>query len=229
MTTKNIIQLSALGKTYCMPNYQLDALKNIHFTLQQGELVAIVGESGSGKSTLMNILGLIDQPSSGSYLLNGTEVADLSDNMRSHFRNHMLGFVFQQFFLLPQLNAIDNVSIPLRYRNVDKKTCAKLSRDMLERVEMGNYVSHKPHELSGGQQQRVAIARALVGNPSLILADEPTGALDSRTSQEVMNLLFTLHRDEGKTIIIITHNHSIATQCERIVTMKDGEMIETVG
>ena len=220
-----IIQLKNIKKSYLMPNYQLDALKNIDLTINQGELVAIVGESGSGKSTLMNIIGLLDQPTSGSYLLNHQEVANFSDDERSYIRNMTIGFVFQQFFLLPQLNAIDNVSMPLRYRNINKKTCTELSIEILKRVEMHRHMQHKPRELSGGQQQRVAIARALVGNPTLILADEPTGALDSRTSEEVMDLLLTLNQQEGKTIVIITHNHGIAQQCQRIVEIKDGGII----
>lgn len=225
MKKSDIIQLHTINKIYQMPKHQLTALKNIDFTVQCGELVAIIGESGSGKSTLMNIIGLIDQPSSGSYTLNDQEVAHLSDNARSHLRNTMLGFIFQQFFLLPHLSALDNVSLPLRYRHLPHQTCMERSYAMLEQVEMAKYSSHKPNELSGGQQQRVAIARALVGDPALILADEPTGALDSRTSKEVMDVLLTLHRKKGKTIIIITHNQTIAQQCERIVTMKDGEML----
>lgn len=208
-----------------MPTYDIEVLKGIHFDMQHGEFVSIIGASGSGKSTLMNIIGLLDHPTSGSYLLNDKEVSHFSEDERSNIRNYTIGFVFQQFFLLPQLNAIENVSLPLRYRNIDKKTCSQLSLSILKRVEMENYADHKPRELSGGQQQRVAIARALVGNPSLILADEPTGALDSHTSKEVMDLFLELNQNDNKTILIITHDLNIAKQCKRIVEVKDGQVV----
>lgn len=192
--------------------------------VKEAELLAIVGASGSGKSTLMNIIGLLDKADSGDYLLRERNIAGLDDDELAQLRNESIGFVFQQFNLLPRFNAEQNVGLPLTYRNLQPIEIKERVRDALGRVGMEDFAKHRPTQLSGGQQQRVAIARALVGEPQVILADEPTGALDSRTGTEVMKLFLNLHR-EGRTIIMITHDEQIAAQCGRQITLADGEVI----
>lgn len=217
-----IIDLQNITKSYTLGNQHLQVLKAIYFTVQKGEFVSIMGASGSGKSTLMNIIGLLDRHDGGRYMLNNKELKEYSDDALAMMRNKMIGFVFQQFFLLPKLTAIQNVSLPLLYRGLKGEQANKLSREVLEKVEMGQYCAHKPSQLSGGQQQRVAIARALVTEPAVILADEPTGALDSKTSQEVIHLFKELNKQFEATIILITHDPHVAKQAQRIVHINDG-------
>jgi len=217
-----VLQLVDICKSYQVGPTELNVLNNISLTIEKGELLSIIGPSGSGKSTLMNIIGLLEQPNSGSYFIDGTKISYRDDRVLSDLRNRTIGFVFQQYHLLPRLNALDNVGIPLVYRDMDEKDIRERSMNFLKKVEMVERAHHKPNELSGGQQQRVAIARALVGNPSIVLADEPTGALDSNTSQDIMNLFKRLNAEEGITIVVITHDPKIAEQCKRKVTIQDG-------
>lgn len=217
-----MLQLVDICKSYQVGPTELNVLNNISLTIEKGELLSIIGPSGSGKSTLMNIIGLLEQPNSGSYFIDGTKISYRDDRVLSDLRNRTIGFVFQQYHLLPRLNALDNVGIPLVYRDMDEKDIRERSMNFLKKVEMVERAHHKPNELSGGQQQRVAIARALVGNPSIVLADEPTGALDSNTSQDIMNLFKRLNAEEGITIVVITHDPKIAEQCKRKVTIQDG-------
>jgi len=217
-----MIELSHINKSYPIGNNELPVLQDINFKMDAGELVSIVGTSGSGKSTLMNIIGLLDQPSKGKYLLNHNEVSTLDDDQRSEIRNKTIGFVFQSFFLLPKLTALQNVCLPIQYRHEHFPDVTSRALHILERVGVKQYANHKPNELSGGQQQRVAIARALIGKPTVILADEPTGALDTQTSSEVMNLFKELNRNEKTSVIIITHDPTIAEQCNRVVRIQDG-------
>jgi putative ABC transport system ATP-binding protein len=205
-----------------MSENSLTVLKGVSLTIEQGELVAIIGASGSGKSSLLNILGLLDRPSTGTYHLQDKEVSSLPDKELARLRNQMIGFVFQSFFLLPRLTAVQNVGLPLLYRGTPSAEAKQRCLAMLERVGMTNWAQHKPSQLSGGQQQRVAIARALVGTPSVILADEPTGALDSKTSQDVIDLFTTLNKQDRVTIIIVTHDPKIAAQCQRVIRIQDG-------
>ena len=221
-----MIELRNVTKVYQMGGNQYKALKGISFHVKTGELVAIIGSSGSGKTTTMNIIGLLDRPTKGEYYLNGKEVSSLTQHQQSLLRNRSIGFIFQSFYLLPRLNAIQNVGLPLMYRGTDSKTIKQRSKDMLEKVGMGDLYAHRPSELSGGQQQRVAIARALVGQPSIILADEPTGSLDSKTGQDVLNLLIDLNKEVGTTIVIITHDEFVATQCSNIIKISDGLIVE---
>lgn len=218
-----VIDLRQITKTYHMGDADYTALKGIDMKVEQQELVALIGPSGSGKSTTMHILGLLDRPTSGDYLLNGKPTAHLSIAEKSILRNRSIGFIFQSFFLLPKLTALDNVALPLSYRGVSKEQIYQRCISELEKVGMAEYATHRPGELSGGQQQRVAIARALVGEPDIILADEPTGALDTATSQTVMNLL--IDNAKRSTVIIITHDTEVADQCDRIVNLRDGEIV----
>jgi putative ABC transport system ATP-binding protein len=217
-----VLQLVDIYKSYHVGPTELKILKGISLTVEKGELLSIIGPSGSGKSTLMNIIGLLEQPTSGSYFHDNKMIAYDDDRVLSDIRNRTIGFVFQQYHLLPRLSALDNVGIPLVYRGLHEKEIRERSMDFLKKIEMDERARHKPNELSGGQQQRVAIARALVGNPSIILADEPTGALDSSTSQDIMNLFKRLNEEEGITIIVITHDPKIAMQCARQVEIRDG-------
>ncbi len=222
-----MIEFKDVTKTYLMGANKYEALKGVSFNISKGELVAIIGPSGSGKTTTMNLIGLLDKPSTGEYVLGGEPTSHLTPNEQAKVRNRKIGFIFQQFFLLPRLNAVQNVGLPLYYAretnmNVVKKKCMSL----LDKVGMAKYASHRPTELSGGQQQRVAIARALINEPEIILADEPTGALDSKTSHEVMELL--IHQAEGTTVIIVTHDPEVAAQCERVIEVRDG-LIERDG
>ncbi|OGT45441.1 MAG: macrolide ABC transporter ATP-binding protein [Gammaproteobacteria bacterium RIFCSPHIGHO2_12_FULL_41_20] len=202
----------------------LSVLKNINFELQRSEMVAIVGVSGSGKSTLMHIIGFLDHCTTGHYFFNNQDVSHLTENELAKIRNQKIGFVFQSFFLLPRLNALQNVMLPLSYRGIDRIAAKQQGLAMLERVGVHAFATHYPNQLSGGQQQRVAIARALIGNPELILADEPTGSLDAKTGQEIMDLFLQLNQQEQRTIIIVTHDRDISQQCQRIVTLKDGSI-----
>ena len=217
-----LIDLKNISKTYLSHGVAFHALKNIHFQLKQGEMTAIMGASGSGKSTLMNIIGFLDHPSEGVYLFSGEDVSSLQSEALASIRNQKIGFVFQSFFLLPHLNALQNVMLPLFYRGTPHAMAEEKAKIMLDKVAMGHLHDRKPNQLSGGQQQRVAIARALIGDPDIILADEPTGALDSKTGHDIMTLLSYLHQHEHRTIVIVTHDHRISQQCERVVTLQDG-------
>jgi putative ABC transport system ATP-binding protein len=224
MSNELLIKLTDLMKTYHLEGISSTILKKVSLTVHQGDLLAIVGASGSGKSTLMNIIGLLDKPDSGVYLLKNKNVAGLTHDETAVLRNRSIGFVFQQFNLLPRFTAVQNVALPLTYRGINTKEINKKVLDTLERVGMRQYAHHRPTQLSGGQQQRVAIARALITEPQVILADEPTGALDSRTGTEVMNLFLTLHT-EGRTIIMVTHDERVAAQCMRKITIADGMVV----
>lgn len=220
-----VIRMEGLGKRYPMGEGAVRALENVDFAVQEGEFVAIVGPSGSGKSTLMNIIGLLDVPDDGTYWLNGLDVAELADNALADLRNRTIGFVFQSFNLLGSLTALENVRLPLSYRGTRPREADALARRYLAKVGLEGREQHLPHQLSGGQQQRVAIARALVGSPSILLADEPTGALDSHTSAEIMGLFEDLHR-EGQTVVLITHNPDLAARAERTASIADGRLQE---
>ncbi|AAT03201.1 ABC transporter ATP-binding protein [Listeria monocytogenes] len=220
-----MIQLFNISKSYQMGECTIKALDNVSLQIDQGEFLAIIGPSGSGKSTLMNILGILDRATIGEYYLNKTNLMRISDKKISRIRNRKIGFIFQQFNLMPRLTAFENVELPLVYRGVGKATRKKVVLKSLERVGLLDKEKHIPAQLSGGQQQRIAIARAIAGSPELILADEPTGALDSKTGEEVMTLLREIHR-EGNTLIMITHDKEIANQAERIIEIKDGKLRE---
>ncbi|HAT1726928.1 TPA: ABC transporter ATP-binding protein [Legionella pneumophila] len=228
MIDRPLIQLSDLVKTYHLEGISTTVLKAVSLTVNEGDLLAIVGASGSGKSTLMNIIGLLDKPDAGTYILNNRNVASLSDDEAADLRNQNIGFVFQQFNLLPRFTAMQNVALPLTYRGVNPTLIKEKVEQALDKVGMRQYIRHRPTQLSGGQQQRVAIARALVTDPQVILADEPTGALDSRTGSEVMNLFLALHQ-EGRTIIMVTHDEHVAAQCKRRITLADGAIIAESG
>lgn len=223
----SLIELQNVSKTYRLGHRDSFALKEINFSLAQGELLAIIGASGSGKSTLMNIMGFLDRPSEGKYLFAGEDVSRLSDNELSSIRNKKIGFVFQSFFLLPRLNALQNVMLPLFYREEPQEQAKQKALTMLEKVGMEKFSLNKPNELSGGQQQRVAIARALVNDPEVIFADEPTGALDSKTGQEVMDLFLELNLKENRTLVIVTHDKEVSGLCRRTVTLRDGVMLSS--
>lgn len=218
---KPIIELTNIAKKYKVGTEVIHALSSISLSISKNEYVALMGPSGSGKSTLMNILGCLDSPSSGSYILNGTSVAQMHDNALAEVRNKEIGFVFQSFNLLPRSTALDNVMLPLIYAGYTKADRLTRAKEVLEQVGLGSRMTHKPNELSGGQRQRVAIARALVNKPAIILADEPTGNLDSKTSIEIMGLLEEIHQ-KGNTIILVTHEEDIAQHAHRIVRIKDG-------
>ena len=221
---KALIEFQEVCKYYHMGDTTVVAADHISFQVYQGEFVAIVGQSGSGKSTCMNIIGCLDVPSEGTYLLDGRDVGQMNKNELAEIRNDLLGFIFQQYNLLPKLNLVENVEIPLMYAGVAKGERRERARAALAQVGLGDKWRHKPMELSGGQQQRVSIARALVGSPSVILADEPTGALDSRTGREVLAMLQDIHQ-RGNTVVLITHDNSIAVQAQRIIRLEDGHVI----
>jgi putative ABC transport system ATP-binding protein len=220
-----MIDLRGIGKTYRLGDDELAALRGIDFQVRRGEFVALTGASGSGKSTLMNILGCLDTPSIGSYVLDGEAVAQLDEAQLARVRNRKIGFVFQNFHLLPRATALANVAQPLIYRGLPPALREQAAQEALRRVGLSHRVHHKPNELSGGQRQRVAIARALVGRPQLLLADEPTGNLDSTTSAEIMALLAELH-EEGLTLVLVTHEPDIAAQCQRLVRLHDGRIAQ---
>ena len=220
-----VIKVRELRKTYTMGSNKVHALAGVDLDVHRGELIAIMGASGSGKSTMMNIIGCLDYPTGGSYTLDGTRVETLNKNQLADIRNQKIGFVFQGFNLLPRTTALENVELPLLYdRTPGKKKTKELAREALELVGLGERIDHVPSELSGGQQQRVAIARALVTNPAIVLADEPTGNLDSRTSVEVMDLFQQLN-DKGITILLVTHEHDVAEYAKRVVELRDGQII----
>lgn len=221
----NLISITGIGKDYIVGAEEIHALRSVNLNIKKGEFVALMGPSGSGKSTLMNILGCLDSPSRGEYILNGILVSDRTDNELAEVRNKEIGFIFQTFNLLPRASALDNVALPLVYAGVGKQERVERAKAILESVGLGNRMSHRPNELSGGQRQRVAVARALINNPSIILADEPTGNLDTKTSIEIMGLIEEIHRG-GNTIILVTHEEDIALHAHRIVRMRDGS-IET--
>jgi putative ABC transport system ATP-binding protein len=218
---ESLIKIENIVKRYDMGAEELYALKNVSFEINKNEYVAIMGPSGSGKSTLMNIIGCLDTPTSGTYILNGKDVSEMDDNELAHIRNKEIGFVFQTFNLLARSNALHNVELPLVYAGISKNERIKIAEDALASVGLEDRMKHKPNELSGGQRQRVAIARALVNNPSLILADEPTGNLDTKTGEEIMALLADLN-SKGNTIIIVTHEKDIAKHARRIIKIRDG-------
>jgi putative ABC transport system ATP-binding protein len=220
-----MIQLSGLDKAYRMGAQELLALKDVNLRILRNEFVAVTGSSGSGKSTLMNILGCLDSPTRGHYTLDGENVAELDEAQLTRVRNLRIGFVFQSFYLMPRLTALDNVAQPLIYRGLAPRERRLRAAQALERVGLGSRLQHRPNELSGGQRQRVAIARALVGQPDLLLADEPTGNLDSQTALEIMSLLCRLH-EEGHTLVVVTHDPGVARYCRRTVRMHDGRIAE---
>ena len=221
-----MLELTNIVKKYFIgePN-ELTVLKGLDLSISEGEFVSIVGQSGSGKSTLMNIMGALDRPTEGDYVLDGTAVSQMKDNQLSEIRNKQIGFVFQTFNLIPRSNALSNVALPLFYMGVGKRKREEKAKELLKLVEMDDRMDHMPNELSGGQKQRVAIARSLANDPSIILADEPTGSLDSKTGGLVMEIFQKINREHGKTVILITHNESLAKQTDRIVTLSDGEII----
>ncbi len=228
--SNTIIEMNNIIKRYYigMPN-ELQILNGISLTVQEGEFVSIVGASGSGKSTLMNIIGALDRPTEGSYSLKGKNIAKMNDKELSYIRNSEIGFVFQTFNLISRTNALKNVELPMLYAGKSKKERTKRAMELLQLVGMEDRYTHQPNELSGGQKQRVAIARAMANDPSIILADEPTGALDTKTGRMVMDIFHKLHKEEGKTIVLITHSPELAQETQRIVTISDGSVISDTG
>ncbi len=222
-----LIETRDLWKTYVMGDEEIHALRGVSISIERGEYVAIMGPSGSGKSTLMNLIGCLDTPSKGTYLLNGKMVSEMNDNELARIRNEEIGFVFQTFNLLPRASALHNVELPLVYAGMSKAARLEQAKTAIERVELTYRMNHRPNELSGGQRQRVAIARALVNNPSILLADEPTGNLDSKTGVEIMALFARLH-EAGNTIIVVTHEADIAAYAHRVIAIRDGEVAKDV-
>jgi putative ABC transport system ATP-binding protein len=222
----SMISLKDITKTYHLESIDVPVLKRVNLSIEQGEYVAIMGASGSGKSTLMNIIGCLDRPTSGQYFLAGQDLTTLDDDELADIRNQYIGFVFQQFNLLPKLTSLSNVMLPMIYADVDKSQRIEQATDALIQVGLSDRIQNRPNQLSGGQQQRVAIARALVNHPALVLADEPTGALDSTTSEEIMNLLTELNQ-QGTTIAIVTHDANVAARTKRIIRMVDGVIVES--
>ncbi len=218
-----VIEARNLTKTYMMGEFEVRALRDVSFTITRGEMVSIMGPSGSGKSTMMNTLGCLDRPTSGDYILDGESVAEMNDDQLASVRNRKVGFVFQSFNLLSRLTALGNVELPLRYAGITEGRRER-AQAALEAVGLKDRMSHRPYELSGGQQQRVAVARSLVNNPAIIMADEPTGNLDSKVGKEIMNLLLNLNKDRGTTLIIVTHDPNIAEQTQRVIRLRDGEL-----
>jgi putative ABC transport system ATP-binding protein len=221
---ETLIQLSDIRRTYKVGGEEVHALRGVSLNIHRGEWVAIVGQSGSGKSTLMNVLGCLDTPTSGTYCINGKDVAGLTDDQQADIRNQEIGFVFQTFMLLPRETALANVELPLVYRGLSGRKRRKMAIEALEKVGLADRMKHRPNELSGGQRQRVAVARALVGNPSLLLADEPTGNLDSATGEEIIRLFQELH-GAGNTILLVTHEPKLAARCPRAVRIADGLIV----
>lgn len=222
-TQEKVIQVENLTKVYQMGEIEVHALRGVSFSVQKGEVLAIMGPSGSGKSTLMNMIGCLDIPTNGDYLLEGELVSSLKDDELALVRNHKIGFVFQKFNLLPRATALANVELPLRYAGITNGR-SELAREALEAVGLGDRITHQPNELSGGQQQRVAIARALVNKPAIILADEPTGNLDSKSGDEIMHLLLDLNKSQGTTLLIVTHDPEVAEIAQRVIHLRDGRI-----
>jgi putative ABC transport system ATP-binding protein len=226
---KTIIQMENIIKRfYIGTENELEVLHGLTFNVKEGEFVSVVGQSGSGKSTLMNIIGALDRATFGNYILDGVDIAKMKDKQLSLIRNKSIGFVFQTFNLISRTNALKNVELPLMYAGVPQRERTERAKELLELVEMTDRSNHQPNELSGGQKQRVAIARAMVNDPAIILADEPTGALDSKTGRLVMDIFHKLHRENGKTIVLITHNPELAAETDRIITLSDGSIISDV-
>ena len=221
----HLIDVRNVYKIYNPGENQVNALDGVSITIDEGEFVAIIGQSGSGKSTLMNMLGLLDTPTEGQYYINGKLVDDLTDDQMSTIRNEQIGFIFQGFNLIPSLSAVENVELPLVYRGMHRDERRKVSIAALEKVGLADRMDHLPNEMSGGQQQRVAVARAIAAAPPVILADEPTGNLDTRSTRDVMAILHTL-KDEGRTVVIITHDNEIAMEAERVIRIRDGKVVE---
>jgi putative ABC transport system ATP-binding protein len=217
-----MLDIADIQKSYRVGPTELKVLKRINLTVEKGELLAVIGPSGSGKSTLMHMLGLLEKPDAGTFHIDGTKVAYEDDRALSTLRNRKIGFVFQQYHLLPKLTALENVGVPLTYRGIKRAEIREKGMEYLAKLDMQDRAGHRPNELSGGQQQRVAIARALIGSPAIMLADEPTGALDTKTGDEIMSLFQRLNREEGITMVIITHNPKLAEQCKRSVKIIDG-------
>lgn len=223
----NILSFSKLSKTYSIGANEVHALASIDLAVKQNEMMAIIGPSGSGKSTMLNILGCLDSPSKGEYFLNGNAVHGLTDKEKAEIRNQEIGFIFQNFNLLPRYTAIENVMLPLGYSGIEKHLQKQMATDALAQVGLSDRMQHRPNELSGGQRQRVAIARALVNSPSIILADEPTGNLDSHSAESIMELLHDIHQ-KGNTVLIVTHDNAIAESAQRVVALKDGEIVSDI-
>nr|WP_297704192.1 ABC transporter ATP-binding protein [uncultured Butyrivibrio sp.] len=224
---KKLVEIKDVSKIYNPGENEVRALDHVSLIIGEGEFVAIIGQSGSGKSTLMNMLGCLDTPTSGKYFLHGQDVSHMTDDEQSDIRNREIGFIFQGFNLIPSLTALENVELPLIYRGVGKKERDQLSKSALDKVGLGNRMTHKPNEMSGGQQQRVAIARAIAQAPPILLADEPTGNLDSGSSKEIISIIKRLYA-EGRTVIIITHDPGIARQAKRIITISDGHIVSDI-
>ena len=227
---RHVIEMRDIVKNFFIgsPN-ELHILKNIDITVDEGEFIAIVGQSGSGKSTLMNLIGALDRPTSGFYALAGHNIAEMNDNGLSDIRNQKIGFVFQTFNLIPRSTALRNVELPMLYSGISSGKRTKKAMELLEMIDMGDRMDHLPNELSGGQKQRVAIARAMANDPAIILADEPTGSLDSSTGRMVMDIFHKLHKEQGKTIVLITHNAELAQETQRMLTIHDGRIVnETI-
>ena len=223
------LEINQIRKSYGSGESRVEVLKGIDLYVEQGEFCVLLGPSGSGKSTLMNIIGALDQPTGGQYLLDGECVGNLKDKQLSEIRNQKIGFVFQTYNLIPRISALANVELPMLYAGVTRKERTERAKELLELVGMKDRMHHKPDELSGGQKQRTAIARAMANDPALILADEPTGALDSATGHHIMDLFHKLHREQGKTIVLITHSRELAEETERIITLRDGVIVDDTG
>lgn len=223
-----MIQLASIKKSYSLGNEDVLVLNGIDLKINRGEFISIMGPSGSGKSTLMNIIGFLDRPTEGTYFLNGKEVLQYKEHELAKIRNRAIGFVFQQFNLLPRLNALKNVELPMIYAGVRKKEREERAKEALEKVGLGDRMLHLPNELSGGQKQRVAIARAIVNKPDLILADEPTGALDTKTSEQIMELFTMLNKEDGTTVIVVTHEEEVASYANRLILLRDGYIVQDI-
>ncbi len=226
MNKDNTFDLRDVSKVYCMKGVETHALRNVNLTIKKGEYAAIIGPSGSGKSTLMHIMGCLDTPTSGKLVLEGEDVSDMEDDELAHVRREKIGFVFQSYNLIPGLTAIENVSLPMRFNGVGKGDAQKRAIELLKKVGLSDRMHHKPSEMSGGEQQRVAIARSLVNDPDILMADEPTGNLDSKTGLEIMDLIEELHENTGKTVIIVTHDKKLAKRAPRQIEMLDGKPLK---